>query len=47
MIATKKKKEEEETIQKYIQHIMEENLLLLKGLLEPERMKSTNIWLQY
>ena len=34
-------------IQKFIQDIMMKNLLLLKDVLESQRIKSTNIWLQY
>ena len=32
---------------KYIQHIRNVNLLLLKGLLENQRLQFKNIWLQY
>ena len=34
-------------ILKCIQHIMKENLLFLKDLLELEKLKSRNTWLQY
>ena len=34
-------------ILRFIQPIMKESLLLLRDLLEPWRIKSTNIWLQY
>ena len=35
------------TIQKCIQRTQKENLLLLKDLLELEKTKSTNTWMQY
>ena len=34
---------QEKNIQKCIQYIIKENLLLMKDLLKPERIKSTNI----
>ena len=34
-------------IQKSIQHKMKENLLLLKSLLEPWRIKAINTWNQF
>ena len=34
-------------IQRCIQHIIKENLLFLKDVLEPQRIKFTNIWIQY
>ena len=35
--------DQKKMIQKYIQPILKKNLLLLKHLLEPKRIKSTNI----